>query len=202
MRKTIYTIGYTAFDIDSFIEQLKELKITCVIDVRSYPRSKYYCDYNCDVLKNRLAEDEILYRNYSHEFGARQNNKYLYPNGYLDFDMFAQTENFKQGIKKLERGIEMGQTFVLMCAEKDPYNCHRCIMISRFLNEHDFEIIHIIGYNKFITQKDIEERLLDDYFPKRKQFSLFEEDNLSDEECLLNAYKKRNKDIGFKIEEV
>ena len=27
------------------------------------------------------------------------------------------------------------------------------------------------------------------------------DDNLSDEECLFCAYQKRNKDIGFKIEE-
>ena len=125
----------------------------------------------------------------------------MYPNGYLDFEIFSKTDNFKQGVKKLENAIKLNQTIALMCAEKDPYNCHRCIMVSRFLQEYDFEILHIVGHNLVISQKDIETRLMNEYYPKRNQYSLFPEDNLSDEECLLCAYQKRNKDIGFKIEE-
>ena len=88
-----------------------------------------------------------------------------------------------------------------MCAEKDPYNCHRCIMVSRFLQDYEFEIVHIVGHNQFVTQKEIEARLMNEYYPNRNQLSLFSEDNLSNQECLLCAYRKRNKDIGFKIEE-
>ena len=40
-----------------------------------------------------------------------------------------------------------------------------------------------------------------EYFPEHNQYSLFSEENLSDDECLLCAYRERNKDIGFKIEE-
>ena len=39
MKKKIYTIGYTTFNIDNFIKELKELGITCVVDVRSFPKS-------------------------------------------------------------------------------------------------------------------------------------------------------------------
>ena len=201
MKKKIYTIGYTTFDIDNFIKELKEHKITCVVDVRSVPKSGYYKDFDSDVLENRLKTEGILYRNYAFEFGARQEDKTLYPNGYLDFEIFSKTDNFKQGVNKLESGIKLNQTFALMCAEKDPYNCHRCIMVSRFLKEYDFEIVHIVGHNQFVTQKEIEARLMKEYYPNRNQLSLFSEDNLSNEECLLCAYRKRNKDIGFKIEE-
>ena len=201
MKKKIYTIGYTTFDIDNFIKELKEHKITCLVDVRSSPRSSYYKDFDSDVLESRLKNEGLLYRNYAFEFGARQEDKSLYPNGYLDFEIFSKTDNFKQGVKKLENGIKLNQTFALMCAEKDPYNCHRCIMVSRFLQDYEFEIVHIVGHNQFVTQKDIETRLINEYYPKRNQYSLFLEDNLSDEECLLFAYQKRNKDIGFKIEE-
>lgn len=201
MKKTIYTIGYTTFDIDNFIEELKEQNITCVVDVRSFPKSSYYKDFDSDVLESRLKKEGILYRNYAFEFGARQEDKSLYPNGYLDFEIFSKTENFKQGVTKLDSGIKLNQSFALMCAEKDPYNCHRCIMVSRFLQEYNFEIIHIVGHNQFVSQKDIEKRLINEYYPNRSQFSLFPEDNLSDEECLVCAYQKRNKEIGFKIEE-
>ena len=201
MKKKIYTIGYTTFDIENFIKELKEHKITCLVDVRSSPGSSYYKDFDSDVLERRLKNEGILYRNYAFEFGARQEDKSLYPNGYLDFEIFSKTDNFKQGVKKLENGIKLNQTFALMCAEKDPYNCHRCIMVSRFLQDYEFEIVHIVGHNQFVTQKEIEARLMNEYYPNRNQLSLFSEDNLSNQECLLCAYQKRNKDIGFKIEE-
>ncbi|MBE7078835.1 MAG: DUF488 domain-containing protein [Clostridiales bacterium] len=201
MKKKIYTIGYTTFDIENFIKELKEYKITCLVDVRSSPRSSYYKDFDSDVLESRLKNEGILYRNYAFEFGARQEDKSLYPNGYLDFEIFSKTDNFKQGVKKLENGIKLNQTFALMCAEKDPYNCHRCIMVSRFLQDYEFEIVHIVGHNQFVTQKEIEARLMNEYYPNRNQLSMFSEDNLSSEECLLCAYRKRNKDIGFKMEE-
>lgn len=201
MRKKIYTIGYSTFDIHSFMAELKGIGITCVIDVRSVPKSAYYKDFNSDILEGRLKKEGILYRNYAYEFGARQEDKSLYPNGYLDFEMFSKTENFRQGVAKLDSGIKLNQTFVLMCAEKDPYNCHRCIMVSRFLQDYNFEIIHIVGHNQFVSQKEIEERLMNEYFPNRNQYSLFCEENLSEEEYLLSAYQKRNKDIGYKIEE-
>ena len=201
MEKKIYTIGYTCLPIDSFVKELKRYGITCLIDVRSTPKSTYFKDFNKENLNLRLKQEGILYRNYAFEFGARQEDKSLYPNGYLDFEIFSKTENFKQGVKKLENGIKLNQTFALMCAEKDPYNCHRCIMVSRFLQDDEFEIVHIVGHNQFVTQKEIEARLMNEYYPNRNQLSLFSEDNLSNEECLLCAYRKRNKDIGFKIEE-
>ena len=88
MRKKIYTIGYSTFDIHSFMAELKGIGITCVIDVRSVPKSAYYKDFNSDILEGRLKKEGILYRNYAYEFGARQEDKSLYPNGYLDFDFF------------------------------------------------------------------------------------------------------------------
>lgn len=201
MKKKIYTIGYTAFDIDSFVRQIQDVGITCVVDVRSCPKSSHYKDFDSKNLEARLRDEGILYRNYAHEFGARQDDKSLYPNGYLDFEIFAKTDNFKQGIKKLDAGTKLNQTFALMCAEKDPYNCHRCIMVSRFLKDYDYEIYHIIGHNLIVTQEEIENRLISEYYPMRNQYSIFKEDNLSDEECLICAYRKRNSDIGHKYGE-
>jgi len=41
MINTIYTIGYSGFVIDDFIQILKKYKISVVIDVRSNPYSQY-----------------------------------------------------------------------------------------------------------------------------------------------------------------
>ena len=195
---TIYTIGYTSFPIDDFVRVLKEHGIGCVVDVRSVPRSSYYTDFDEGLLKETLRENGILYRNYKREFGARQEDPSLYPNGYLDFEKFAATKAFEEGMEKVDAGYARGFTFALMCAEKDPFNCHRCILVGRNFKKRGYEVLHL-EQGKTETQEDIENRLLTHYFPNRNQLSLF--DTRSEKELLEEAYRKRNAEIGYHIEE-
>ncbi len=200
--KQIYTIGYTSFQINDFIETLIKYKITCLIDVRSTPYSQHYSDYNKDTLEITLKNKEIIYRNYAHEFGARQENTIFYANGgYLDFNKFTSSNQFLEGVKKVTKGIEKGYKFALMCAEKDPINCHRSIMLGKGFKELGYNVDHIKANGQVETQCEIEIRLLDMYFKDRLQLSLFSAS--SDEDSLLNeCYRKRNIDIGFNLEDL
>ena len=56
---TVYTIGYSGFEIKDFIQILKKNKISVVIDVRSSPYSQYYSDYNKKNLEARLKTFNI-----------------------------------------------------------------------------------------------------------------------------------------------
>lgn len=198
---SIYTIGYTAFNINEFIQTLKKYNISCVIDVRSSPVSQYYPDYNKDVLEGALKSSDIYYRNYIEEFGARQNNRTYYTkDGYLDFKKFTKSDAFKKGILKITDSMEHGYTFALMCAEKDPINCHRNIMVASEFFKIGYEVKNIMPDGSFQTQPEIESRLLDMYFPDRNQLSLFGEP-LSDKELISQAYEKRNAEIGYRMEE-
>ncbi len=194
----IFTVGYTSFTPEEMLCVLKEHGISCVIDVRSTPKSGYYTDYNAENIKPLLGENGILYRNYRTEFGARQEDASLYPNGYLDFEKFAATPVFSDGIRKVDAGYAMGYRFALMCAEKDPFNCHRCILLGRSFKEHGYRVLHL-ERDRLETQEDIEERLLETYFPHRAQLSLF--DTRTDREYLEEAYRRRNAEIGYHIEE-
>ena len=201
MAITVYTIGYTAFSLEGMINEIQRRKITCLIDVRTTPASSYYTDFNKENLMGKLQSEGILYRHYATEFGARQTDKTLYPNGYLDFEKFCKTQAFADGAEKIKKGSELGHSFVLMCAEKDPFNCHRCIMVGKGLKDRGFNVQHITSKNTEISQEDIEKRLLNEYFPNRNQLSLFSSENISDDERLVLAYKKRNAEIGYKVEE-
>lgn len=197
----VFTIGYTSFEIDKFIQILKKFNITCLIDVRSFPKSSYYKYFDDNNLSRLLKENNILYRNYKEEFGARQENKDFYnKDGYLDFNVFANSEQFNQGIDKIKKAQAMGYVVCLMCAEKDPINCHRTILIARNLDKKGFEVEHILATQETCSQKDIDKRLLDDFFPNRQQISLFADNNLSEEEQIEKSYQLKNQEIGFKLE--
>ncbi len=200
---SVYTIGYTAFpDKEKLLEVLKHYGIKCLIDVRSYPvSSEHYQFYSRITLEPFLKENGILYRNYAKEFGARQENPkyYMISNvdgqsvRCVDFERFTNGPEFEEGVVKITKGLDLGYSFVLMCAEKDPIDCHRAIMISRALSLRGFSVYHILHNTELETQEHLDERLLQKY---KYQPSFLQ----TREEQLKDAYKQRNKEIGYKGE--
>ena len=196
MARQLYTIGYSGFpNVDDFVHILNEYGIQILIDVRSSPYSAYYSAYNKETISQRLKENKILYFNYAHQFGARQENLSYYKNGRLDFETFSQSEQFLEGVKSIEKS---NANIAFMCAEKHPSECHRTILVARAFSDRGHEIIHLMPNNETLTQHDIEAELLETYFPNREQRSLFEEENKSDSEYITDAYRLRNDEIGFK----
>lgn len=197
--KRIYTIGYSAFDIDSFICALKDYGVNCLIDVRSVPSSSYFPEYNEKALKSRLEIEHILYRHYP-EFGARQPARQYYSkDGYLDFDLYLKSNRFLGGIERVLAGMRMNYCFSLMCAEKDPVNCHRAIMVARGFEEAGCTVQHIRidGEEKLFLegQRELERRLMKKQGDDPDQVSML--DNM--EERIARAYYKQNALIGFRI---
>lgn len=197
---TIYTIGYSCFEVSNFIDVLKRYSINSLIDVRSNPNSVYYTDYNSKLLAPLLKENGIIYRNYKEEFGARQDNKSFYSDGYLDFNKFVKSDQFISGMKKIEAGVEKNYIFAFMCAEKDPSTCHRNIMVAREFYKKGYRIGNILFDGSIELQESIENRLVNAYFPDRNQLTIFDEE-LSWEEMVNIAYQKRNEEIGYRLDE-
>jgi len=128
--KTVFTIGYAGIKLPQFVDALKEQGITLLVDVRSVPKSQYFPDFNDAQLKEHLAKHSIKYENWKEEFGARQTNKEWFTGDILDFEKFATSKQFQQGIENVKTSPE---TICLMCAEIDPIGCHRGILCSREL---------------------------------------------------------------------
>lgn len=202
MNNTIYTIGYSGINIKDFILILKYYRISCLVDTRSVPYSKYFMDFDKNILESTLKNNNIKYENYDKEFGARQNNINFYSkDGYLDFSKFVKSSIFISGIDKIKKEMDLGYTFILMCSEKDPIDCHRSIMVAREFYKKGYNIINILyDKNNIIeyTQTDIENRLLDRYFSERGQGLLFDNMDLSRKSLIDIAYKKRNIEIGYR----
>ena len=199
MNNTIYTIGYTGFSLTDFLHTLKENKIQVVIDVRSSPFSERYPEYNRPNLDRTLQNNGIYYRNYAEEFGARQENPIYFTNGYLDFNKFSKSDSFQNGVKKIRNSLEKNYIITFLCAEKDPIQCHRAILVSKAFSDLGYHVVHILPNGKRETQQDIEDRLLAMYFPNGLQQDFFSEP-LDMEFAIETAYKKQNEKIGYQRE--
>ena len=181
-------------------EALKKRGVICLIDVRSIPASAYRPEYNRAALEAFLKKEEIAYRHMPGAFGARQEKKgFLSKDGRVDFERVSASEEFEEGVMQTLGEMESGVRFALMCAEKDPAFCHRTVLIGRKFQSMGVQVIHIHPDGD-MTQRDVEARLLDMYFPNRFQLSLLEEMR-TEEELLSEAYRKQGEKIAFRKEE-
>lgn len=203
MAKRLYTIGYSGFqNVSDFIETLKSYGVQIVIDVRSSPFSAHFEAYNKDRLSVELKKNGLYYFNYARQFGARQDNPQFYKNGRLDFEIFSHSAQFLDGVSSVENS---NGVIAFMCAEKHPSDCHRAIMVARAFSLRGYSITHIKPGGITLTQHDIDEELLQKYFPNRDQAALpgFGAESYSnDDDYIRAAYILRNDEIGFKLEDL
>jgi uncharacterized protein (DUF488 family) len=206
MAKQLFTIGYSGYkDIEDFISELKEHEIQILIDVRSSPYSAYYEQYNKEQLSRKLKENDIFYSNYARQFGARQDNPSFYRNGEsgkrLDFELFSKSDQFLEGVHAVEKS---NANIVFMCAEKNPIECHRAILVARAFHDRGHKVLHIRPDDTMLSQADLERELLDKFFSDRDQISFekLDKPEKSDEEYIADAYRCQNDEIGYKWEDL
>jgi uncharacterized protein (DUF488 family) len=199
---TLFTIGHSSHKLEYFLQLLKKYGINCVVDVRSMPFSKYTVQFNKDNLKRFLLSSGVHYLFMGEEFGARREDRSLYTKeGYLDFEKVIKTKLFYNGVERVEAGIKKGFRIAFMCTEKDPIDCHRNILVAREFYKMNYAVNNILENGEIQSQDYIEKRLLDIYFPDRKQQTLFDiEEKKNDAELIVQAYKLRNRDIGYNIQ--
>lgn len=81
-----------------------------------------------------------------------------------------------------------------MCAEKDPINCHRTILICKHLKNDNIKIIHIIDSNATENHTETELRLMKLY--QLDQPDLF----INESERLEEAYNRQWGKIAYVAE--
>ena len=155
----LYTIGHSNHKIEDFISLLKRYEVTCVADVRSAPYSRYCPQFNKDVLAAALEAAGIAYMFLGKELGGRPDDPSCYEEGCVNFQRIAEREEFKQGLERLLADTSKHR-IALMCAEKDPLQCHRTILVSRHLKKHNIHTKHILADGSIEEHIEAERRLV------------------------------------------
>ncbi len=186
MKYKCFTIGHSNYEFEDFVEILKKKNIDSVIDVRSIPYSKYASQFNREFLIEELKKYNILYSYFGEEFGAKRTDpELLFSNGRVNFKKVLESEIFEKGIKRLKKGLEKNYTITLMCAEKDPLNCHRFVLISRGLEKNGIDVGHILEDGSVKKNEALKKEVVEKQKVKFNQFGLFEKD-FNNEEILEN----------------
>lgn len=172
----LFTIGHSNHPVEVFIELLRKHGVTAVGDVRSHPYSRYVPQYSREALKTVLTHSEIAYVFLGKELGARSENPACYKQGKVQYDCLANQPQFAEGVKRVIDGMRR-HNIALMCAEKDPLECHRTLLVARKLHEAGIEIAHIHADGSLEEHGALESRLLNvsklpegDMFKTRDEF--------------------------------
>jgi uncharacterized protein (DUF488 family) len=148
----IWTIGHSTRKIDTFISLLEENGINLIADVRSFPGSKRYPQFNKEALAKSPQEHGIHYEHFA-ELGGRRKPRPDSRNiawrnasfrGYADY---METEEFRRGVDRLVDLAKSAGSTAIMCAEAVWWRCHRAL-ISDYLKARGIDVIHILDANK------------------------------------------------------
>jgi uncharacterized protein (DUF488 family) len=156
---TVLTIGHSRHPLERFIGLLESAGATAVADVRSAPVSRFSPQFNRAALAASLAERNIAYIFLGSELGGRPARPELFSEGVADYEKMAASEEFRAGIARLTAAAARHRVAV-MCAEADPLDCHRCLLVARALAARGIDIGHILASGEVMAHETVEDRLL------------------------------------------
>lgn len=149
--KTIWTIGHSTHSFEEFIAMLQFFKMEVLADIRSYPGSRKFPQFNKESLLSTIPQNGIEYLHIPELGGRRKvspdskNMAWHHPafRGYADY---METPAFNTGIEKLTN-IALQKRTAYMCSEAVWWRCHRGL-VSDLLKSKGWKVIHISSPHK------------------------------------------------------
>ena len=156
----VLTVGHSNHPLETFVSLLRQHGVTTLADVRSAPYSRFNPHFNQKSLDIALQAHNIAYLFMGHALGGRPEDRSCYEKGRVRYDRLARTPLYREGIDQVVEtaGVER---LALMCAEKEPLDCHRTLLVGRSLAERGVTVTHILADGTLEPHDDAMDRLLD-----------------------------------------
>lgn len=149
--KKIWTIGHSTRSLDEFLAMLQAFNIELLVDIRSFPGSRRYPQFNKEALQVSLSKNNIQYVHLK-ELGGRRKadthsvNTAWRNEAFRGFADYMQTDDFKKGVDELQQLVDSRRT-AYMCSEAVWWRCHRS-MVSDYLKSLGWTVLHIMNKEK------------------------------------------------------
>ena len=191
MADAVFTIGHSNYPVERLFHLFLMHSISAVCDVRSQPYSRVNPQFNREPLKAALRVANIKYVFLGAELGARSSDRSCYRNGQVQYDLLAKTDLFRRGIDRVKEGAKSFR-LALLCAEKEPLDCHRTLLVSKVLYDEGLAVHHILSDGRIEEHARTIERLV--AMSKVPGSDLFRHC----ETVVQDAYRQRSAEIAYR----
>lgn len=187
----LFSIGHSNLVAERFTAMLRAAGADTVADVRSVPASRFCPWFSARNLATLLANESMAYLGFGGALGGRPRDPSLYCDGIVDYEAMARTAGFKAGLDRLI--AEAGRhRLCLMCSERDPLDCHRCLLVARALAARGLTIGHILHDGVIEPHTATEQRLLRLESTEGDLFAA------GQNERIAAAYRRRARAVAFR----
>ena len=156
----LFTVGHSNLDFLPFVKLLKDCSVDLLIDVRSQPRSSRFPQFSQPGFDKMIEEAGIRYLFLGEELGGRPDDEDAYrQDGVVDYRARRKSYAFHAGVERVLNELQRASC-ALLCAEEDPLECHRFLMICPELVRMRIRPLHIRKGSQIESQEDAENRLL------------------------------------------
>ncbi len=144
------------------IALLRGGNVEYVVDVRTYPVSRYRPEFTKGPLADRLAAEDLRYVFMGDVLGGRPDDPSCYDDdGHVDYARCRERPWFDEGISRIETASRSGLRLALLCSEARPDECHRTKLVGEELSARGVEVVHIDERGSLIRQDEVMDRLSD-----------------------------------------
>ena len=155
----LFTIGHSNRSWDDFISLLLRSDINVVVDVRRFPSSRLWPQFNKQNMAKELIKHDIRYMHIEKLGGRRKEKEDYYRleqcnnNGWRNksfraYANYMSSTKFKEGIQELlsiKKVKDNDESIIaILCAEALPWQCHRRL-ISDYLTILNISVYNIIN---------------------------------------------------------
>jgi len=141
---TVWSIGHSNHSFEDFAGLLRAHGVQCVVDIRSYPYSRFAPQFGREDLAAQLRAQGLKYLFLGEELGGRPAADDQYDeDGHALYGQMAAEPAFKGAIERLVRGAQ-DYRVALMCSCGQPQDCHRRLLVGKVLADRAVELHHIL----------------------------------------------------------
>jgi len=154
-KSVLYTVGHSTHPIETFLGLLSQHGIAVLADVRSFPSSRRWPQFNQAELQRSVENAEILYRWFKSLGGRRNLKRPDSPHtawreaAFRSYADYTESADFENGLHELVE-LALASRTAIMCSEGLWWRCHRRI-ISDNLTARGWEVRHIMPDGKLVS---------------------------------------------------
>jgi uncharacterized protein (DUF488 family) len=187
----LFSIGHSNIPAERFVAMLSSAGVNAIVDVRSIPASRRFPWFSSKNLARTLQGEGMFYLPFGETLGGRPRDPALYRDGVADYERMARRPEFCPGLDQL-LAVATQHRVCLMCAEREPLDCHRCLLVSRSLADRGCAVGHILQEGTIEPHTATEQRLLACSGPDADLFVT------GQREQLAAAYRRRCRAVAYR----